>query len=693
MRANSVPLVGELAYGEAMRTAIGRAVAIGTVLGLILGISTPVSSAASWIQYQSSPVDSYNRPDLPAAYDITQVDFGVPDADPSRYSFFLDFAEPITASLFADGLGSWAGILIDINGDGKDDYSLETDTTVPYNGNYYHAGRLLDRTGASPVNSSLCEVRTWTNLDTQATWIGFSIPKTCLPFGPTVSIQGYSDHNSNDNAEFDYAPNSYWTLNLSGGTITPITGNSSSSNSSTDLPSVSTTGVSEIASPSNPPDNLVSLATTVSPSVVTVLCGNSLGSGWSINTQLSNSLKSAGYKSYIITNHHVIADCTIDRNITLILADQTKIPAYVWSWDQANDVAGIATGTYIPPLNWRGPTPQQGWWVGVIGSPLGFPGILTTGIVSSVNSPPFSGTTTAPINHGNSGGPVFDRTGRVLGLATANYVDTQGFGIFNGSPLLCGKIINCASTDQVWGGALVQPLVKSCRNAPNPPKVSTSYPGPIFTVTPSISGESTTGVKWSASYFNPSSQVWSVPSAYKLEMLTGAVFKYQVPLIEGSDLNIADVSFYVVAVNDCGDSEPGYAGNASGGVSIRLPPDYVTSYAQNASFPLSQVRVGLSTLVVSSATLPMDVSDISEGVCTYSASNGVSWIFFLSAGTCSFTVKTDGSDTRGPSSLVQVSFKITKPNSSPITISCAKGKTIKRISGLKPICPTGFKKK
>ena len=676
-----------------MRTAIGRVVAIGTVLGLILGISAPVSSAASWIQYQSSPVDTYNRPDLPAAFDIVQVDFGVSDADPSRYSFFLDFAKPVTASLFADGLSSWAGIFLDINGDGKADYSLETSTTVPYNSNYYHAGVFEDRTSGQAVSSSMCDVRTWSSLDTQATYIAFSIPKNCIPFGTSVSIQGYSDHIGNDNAEYDYAPDAYWALNLSGGTVTSTSGDSSSSNSSSDLPAVSASGISDITSPSNQPDNLVNLAATISPSVVTVLCGNGLGTGWSINTTMSNTLTGNGYKSYIITNDHVIAGCTINRNITLILADQTKIPAYVWSWDQANDVAGIATGTYIPPLNWRGPTPQQGWWVGVMGSPLGFPGILTTGIVSSVDSPPFTGTTTAPINHGNSGGPVFDRTGRVIGLATANYVDTQGFGIFNGTPLLCGKIINCASTDQVWGGAVGQPIGKSCQNPPNPPQVSTSYPGPIFTVTPSIKGESTMEVKWSASYYNASSQVWSVPSADKLETPTAGVFKYQVPLVESTDPNITEVNFFVVAVNDCGGSEPGYAGSASGGVPMRLSPDLLTSYAQDASFPLSQVRVGLSTLVVSSATLPLDVSVISEGVCTDSSSKGVSWIFFLTAGTCSLTVKTDGSDTRGPSSPVQVSFKITKPGSSPITISCAKGKIIKRVSGVKPMCPTGFKKK
>ena len=105
-------------------------------------------------------------------------------------------------------------------------------------------------------------------------------------------------------------------------------------------------------------------------------------------------------------------------------------------------------------MNWRGPTPQQGWWAGVIGSPLGYPGILTTGVVSSINTSTFKGTTTAPINHGNSGGPVFDRIGRVIGLATAKYVDSEGFGIFHGTPLLCGKIIVCTGAPDVWTGSI-----------------------------------------------------------------------------------------------------------------------------------------------------------------------------------------------------------------------------------------------
>jgi hypothetical protein len=423
-------------------------------LALFCSLTIPVAPAnAAWIQYQSGPADTYNRPDLPAEYDITRTDFGVSDTYPDEYWFFLTFAKNVTANQFADGKDSWAAIFLDVNNDGKLDYSLETDSK-PYDGNYYKPGLFEDRTSGHPVASTVCNVQTWTNLTANANWIGFSIKKNCLSLSSSIGLQGYADHIPNDNAEFDYAPETIWTINPNGGVITP-SGNSSSTTVLGQLPAVSTAGESLVTSPAAPPPDLVSLAAETTKSVVTVLCGTGLGSGWSINASLSTSNTSTGYKSYIITNHHVIANCTSSRNVTLVLSDQSRVQGYVYAWDEVNDVAGILTATNIPTLNWRGPTPQQGWWVGIIGSPLGFPGILTSGIVSSVNTSTYLGTTNAAINPGNSGGPVFDRSGRVIGLATAKYVNAENFGIFNGTPLLCYKIVSCNSASQVWEGAVV----------------------------------------------------------------------------------------------------------------------------------------------------------------------------------------------------------------------------------------------
>jgi hypothetical protein len=166
-----------------------------------------------------------------------------------------------------------------------------------------------------------------------------------------------------------------------------------------------------------------------------------------------------GVRSFLITNHHVIEPCLSNKQVTLVLNDQKRVPGTIWAWSEADDTAGITTTTSIPPLNWRGALPQQGWWLGVYGSPLGFPGVLTTGIVSSVNSTKKTLTTTAPLNPGNSGGPVFDREGRVVGLATAKYIDSEGFGIVHGTPLLCNKIINCSDPNMIW--SIDQSLIKN----------------------------------------------------------------------------------------------------------------------------------------------------------------------------------------------------------------------------------------
>ncbi len=232
--------------------------------------------------------------------------------------------------------------------------------------------------------------------------------------------------------------------------------------SNTDLPSIGGGSAQTVSSPSNQPSDLAGLTKKLTQSVVTVFCdsGNDLGSGWAANVAMSPSMKAAGYRSYIVTNLHVVAACTTDSSIRMRLSNGQMISGKVWAWsDTDHDVAGIVSNSSVPPLTWRGKIPAQGWWVGVIGSPLGQPGLLSTGVISSValsaggpnNFPAYTGTTTAPINHGNSGGPVFDSSGRVLGLATAGFVNAQNIGIFNGTPILCDVVINCPSQGSVWG--------------------------------------------------------------------------------------------------------------------------------------------------------------------------------------------------------------------------------------------------
>jgi S1-C subfamily serine protease len=71
-------------------------------------------------------------------------------------------------------------------------------------------------------------------------------------------------------------------------------------------------------------------------------------------------------------------------------------------------------------------------------------------------------TFTAPINPGNSGGPVFDSVGRVVAVATAKAKDSEGFGIGQGTPLLCSVVMNCSlassTIGSAWTGASIVPV-------------------------------------------------------------------------------------------------------------------------------------------------------------------------------------------------------------------------------------------
>jgi Trypsin-like peptidase domain len=415
-------------------------------------LDLPQANAAdTWIDFQTSPADLQNSSGLDPQFDLTDLNFGIETSYPNSYEFFLNFVNPVTDSQFATSSDVFGSILLDLNNDGKIDYSLETDGNT-YSGSTPVKGVLVDRRNGHASASSICEVSTWTNLDKQANWIGFTIPKDCLPFASSFSVRGYVSGGSGATNN-DYAPDNWWQV-TPGASSSGSGGGGASISSQTSLPTLTPSSVEALSPATGAPGDLPSLAAKTTKSVVTVFCGNGLGSGWAVDVQLPQAMTYKDYQSYVITNYHVIANCTDGSTIKMVTSDGKTITGVVWGWNQTKDVAGIAVTSYLPPLKWRGKIPAQGLWVGVLGSPLGHPGILTTGIVSSVQ-PDNTGTTSAPINHGNSGGPVFDNNGRVIGLATAIYLDprgndAQGFGIFNGTPLLCGSVISCDAGKSIW---------------------------------------------------------------------------------------------------------------------------------------------------------------------------------------------------------------------------------------------------
>ncbi|HTS46720.1 MAG TPA: trypsin-like peptidase domain-containing protein [Bryobacteraceae bacterium] len=130
----------------------------------------------------------------------------------------------------------------------------------------------------------------------------------------------------------------------------------------------------------------------------------------------------------ILTNNHVVAN---DRQLEVTMSDQTRYPAKLVTRDEANDLALIQISPRKKLSYLRlgdSDVLQVGQKVLAIGNPFGLNGTLTTGVVSSLgrsirgeNNEELEGLiqTDAAINFGNSGGPLLDSAGDVIGINTA----------------------------------------------------------------------------------------------------------------------------------------------------------------------------------------------------------------------------------------------------------------------------------
>ena len=137
---------------------------------------------------------------------------------------------------------------------------------------------------------------------------------------------------------------------------------------------------------------------------------------------------------YIVTNHHVIEDAA---EIAVTLHDGKTYTAEVKGSDPKTDLAllKIEPDEPLPVLEWGdSDTARMGNWVFAIGNPFGLSSTLTVGVISAlardIRSGPFDSyiQTDAAINRGNSGGPLFNLDGRVIGVNTSIYSPPGGAG-------------------------------------------------------------------------------------------------------------------------------------------------------------------------------------------------------------------------------------------------------------------------
>src|SRR5258706_6707236 len=146
-------------------------------------------------------------------------------------------------------------------------------------------------------------------------------------------------------------------------------------------------------------------------------------------------------KGYILTNFHVVQEA---QSIEVVLGDQSRYPAKFIGADQRNDVALVKIepkGKHLVALPLGDSAGLQvGQKVLAIGNPFGFQSTLTTGVVSAIGRTVQTSQTTfideaiqtdAAINRGNSGGPLINSRGEVIGINSAIYTPsgtTAGIG-------------------------------------------------------------------------------------------------------------------------------------------------------------------------------------------------------------------------------------------------------------------------
>ncbi|MFN9323663.1 MAG: DegQ family serine endoprotease [Holosporales bacterium] len=187
----------------------------------------------------------------------------------------------------------------------------------------------------------------------------------------------------------------------------------------------------------------------------------SLGSGFIIDTD-----------GIIVTNNHVIDGAD---EITVIFANKNEYKAELIGRDERTDVAllRIKAKEKLTALRWgNSDKARVGDWVLAIGNPFGLGGTVTQGIISArardINAGPYDDfiQVDAAINRGNSGGPLLNINGEVIGITTAIYSPTgASVGIGFASPSnhtqkVVEQLLSQGKVRRGWLGVKIQPMTE-----------------------------------------------------------------------------------------------------------------------------------------------------------------------------------------------------------------------------------------
>jgi serine protease Do len=176
-------------------------------------------------------------------------------------------------------------------------------------------------------------------------------------------------------------------------------------------------------------------------------------------------------KGIVITNNHVIQDA---KDIVVQINGGKKFEAKVIGADPLSDIAVLQIVTkekFIPAKFGDSDKARIGDWVIAIGNPFGLGGTVTSGIISARNRSIGLSRyedyiqTDASINQGNSGGPLFDMNGDVIGINTAILGRSGNVGIgfsipSNSAKIVIDQLIEFGETKRGWLGVRIQDVTK-----------------------------------------------------------------------------------------------------------------------------------------------------------------------------------------------------------------------------------------
>jgi len=176
-------------------------------------------------------------------------------------------------------------------------------------------------------------------------------------------------------------------------------------------------------------------------------------------------------KGIVVTNNHVIQDA---EDIIIRVNGDKEFKAKVIGSDPLSDIAILQLETkekFIPVRFGDSDKARIGDWVIAIGNPFGLGGTVTSGIISARNRSIGLSRyedyiqTDASINSGNSGGPLFDMNGDVIGINTAILGRSGSIGIgfsipSNSAKLVIDQLLEFGETKRGWLGVRIQDVTK-----------------------------------------------------------------------------------------------------------------------------------------------------------------------------------------------------------------------------------------